>query len=341
MGLDAAAFSPKEFGLAIQAEATIGTQVTTGMTRVNVDSVEMPGFNLTQVMEARSGSSGRLSDADDVFVSDKGTVKEISFSGICDTVVLPLLIQNSLATAISSDVTTITSSYTPAELENGEASGIQKTFTLAILAPTTTSDASPAVATNRNMCFPGCTITSLSITGSMDDESGRLKFSATAQTGYQATYNQGSVTVSTAYGGTFYSLATLSGAKTIAGATDSVVQSFSLNIENPSFYSGQSDNNGNPDAIARAIPELNIGMDATVKYDDNTAGYMNAYKSGSNAATLLCNDSGLSQNGTTFGFEAANGRITSVGFNEANAMMLDVSTKFVVSGSTDFFAIHT
>jgi hypothetical protein len=175
----------------------------------------------------------------------------------------------------------------------------------------------------------------------MDDESGRLKFTATAQTGYQATYNQGSVVVDNAYGTTFYSLATLSGAKTIAGAQNSVIQSFSLNIDNPYFYSGQSDANGNPDTRARAIPEINIGMDATVKYDDNTAGYMNTYKAGTNVATLLCNDTGLSENGTTFGFEAANGRITSVGFNEANAMMLDVNTKFVVSGSANFFAIHT
>ena len=66
MALDGAAFSPKEFGLDIQAEAAIGTGVVSGMTRVNVDSVEMPGFNLTQVLDARSGSSGRVADIDDV-----------------------------------------------------------------------------------------------------------------------------------------------------------------------------------------------------------------------------------------------------------------------------------
>ena len=81
MALDGAAYSPKEFGLAIQAETTIGTAITSGMTRVNVDSVEMPGFNLTQVIEARSGSSGRVADVDDAFIDSKGTVKEITFSG--------------------------------------------------------------------------------------------------------------------------------------------------------------------------------------------------------------------------------------------------------------------
>ena len=72
MSLDGAAFSPKEFGLAIKAESTIGSKVVTGMTRMNVDSVEMPSFNLTQVLEARSGSSGRLTHTEDVFIDDKG-----------------------------------------------------------------------------------------------------------------------------------------------------------------------------------------------------------------------------------------------------------------------------
>ena len=60
MALDGAAFSPKEFGLAIQAEAAIGTGVVSGMTRVNVDSVEIPGFNLTQVIERVAGPAVEL-----------------------------------------------------------------------------------------------------------------------------------------------------------------------------------------------------------------------------------------------------------------------------------------
>ena len=132
MALDGAAFSPKEFSLAIQLEANIGTAVVNSMTRVNVDSVEMPGINLTQVMEARSGSSGRVTDADDVFIDSKGTVKEINFSGVFDTVISDLLVQNACAVAAVSDMVAVSSSYTPPELETGASSGIEKTFTISI-----------------------------------------------------------------------------------------------------------------------------------------------------------------------------------------------------------------
>ena len=51
MALDGAAYSPKEFQLAIVAESTIGTANVSSMNLVNVDSVEMPNFYLTQVLD--------------------------------------------------------------------------------------------------------------------------------------------------------------------------------------------------------------------------------------------------------------------------------------------------
>ena len=348
MSLDGAAFSPKEFGLAIKAESTIGSKVVTGMTRMNVDSVEMPSFNLTQVLEARSGSSGRLTHTEDVFIDDKGTVKEISFSGVFDTVTANIILQNALTTEkdSSSNIITVPITYSATELQTGASSGVNKSFTVAILSPSTGS--------NRMMVFKGCVVSQLTITGDMTNESGRLRYSCTMRTGYKAEYNS-TATAGTDYGSTFYSLATLSGAKTIAGAADSVIQSFSLNIENPAEFVGQHNSDGDPEAIVRSIPELAITLDATVKYDDNTAGLMNTMQSknvnsGTNSlqmGTLLCTHDALTNGSTSFGFEAPHGQITSVGFNEANAMMIDVSSKFVanpVTGArtehTTFFAIH-
>ena len=333
MALDGAAFSPKEFGLAIQAEAAIGTGVVSGMTRVNVDSVEMPGFNLTQVLDARSGSSGRVADIDDVLIDEKGTVKEITFSGVLTTDVAALLIQNCIAKEDSSNIVTIAYDYQPPELQTGDSSSITiaDTITICLINPSTGS--------NQNMVFKGCVISSLTITGDMGDESGRLKFTATAKTGYAGAYNQAAPTVTT-YNTTFYSLATLSGVKTIAGCDDSVIQSFSLTIDNPAEFVGQNDANGNPDAIVRAVPEIAVTLDATVKYDVNTGGLMNSMVTGANADALLCTHDALSNASTTFGFQAGYGKITDVSYNEANAMMLDVSTKFVASGTTALFAIH-
>ena len=191
------------------------------------------------------------------------------------------------------------------------------------------------------MIFPGCTISSLQITGDMGNESGRLRFSATARTGYIAEFNQAAPTVA-AYGDNtgFYSLATFSGAKTIAGCADSVIQSFSLNIENPSEFVGQADSNGNPEAIVRAVPEISATLDATIKYDANTSGLMNSMNTGADAPTLLCTHDALSNASTTFGIQGDEARITSLAYNEANAMMIDVSTKFVAGASGNVLQIH-
>jgi hypothetical protein len=337
MALDGAAYSPKEFQLAIVAESTIGTANVSSMNLVNVDSVEMPNFNLTQVLDVRSGSSGRVFDVDDALTDEKGVTKEITFSGVFDQTVAPFLVQNCIGLAAVSDVTTIPATYTPPELETGDNSSvtIADTITIAVIAPATSGG-------NRSIIFPGCTITSLSISGDMANESGRLRFTATARTGYISSFTQAAPSTPTAYGTSYYSLATLAGTakKTIAGAEDCVIQSFSLNLENPSEYVGQNDANGNPEAIVRAVPEISATLDATVKYDNQTAEFPTTMKAGTTVISNLANDATIAD-ATSFGFIGSYGKITSVAYNEANAMMYDVSVKFGASGGNAMLAITT
>ena len=337
MALDGAAYSPKEFQLAIVAESTIGTANVSSMNLVNVDSVEMPNFNLTQVLDVRSGSSGRVFDVDDALTDEKGVTKEITFSGVFDQTVAPFLVQNCIGLAAASDVTTIPATYTPPELETGDNSSvtIADTITIAVIAPATSGG-------NRSIIFPGCTITSLSISGDMANESGRLRFTATARTGYISSFTQAAPSTPTAYGTSYYSLATLAGTakKTIAGAEDCVIQSFSLNLENPSEYVGQNDANGNPEAIVRAVPEISATLDATVKYDNQTAEFPTTMKAGTTVISNLANDATIAD-ATSFGFIGSYGKITSVAYNEANAMMYDVSVKFGASGANAMLAITT
>ena len=349
MALDGASFSPKEFKLAISStgEATQGTAKTDALFAVNIDSLEMPSFNLTQVLDVRSGTDGRVADITDAFTDEKGVSKEISFSGILDSQILPILLENCIARANDTSVITIPSTYEPPALATGATSQNQiHTLTLHLSLPATT-DASSGTDTH-SMTFPGCTITSLQITGDMGNESGRLRFSATAKTGYITTFSTAEVTP-TAYTSNFFSLATLagSGLKTIAGAKDCVIQSFSLNFENPSEYVGQHDSNGNPEAIVRAVPEIAVTLDATVKYDNNnaageqtTAEYQTAMKANTTVATSLHNHASAIASATGFGFEGAFGKITNVAFNEANAMMVDVSKKFFASGSNPMLKIR-
>ena len=337
MALDGAAYSPKEFQLAFVAESTIGTANVSSMQLVNIDSIEMPNFNLTQVLDARSGSSGRVFDVDDAHIDEKGVAKEITFSGVFDATVAPFLVQNCIGLVESSDVVTIPAAYTPPELETGDNSSvtIADTITIAVIAPATSGG-------NRSIIFPGCTITNLTISGDMANESGRLKFSATAKTGYISSFTQAAPSSPSAYGTSFYSLATLAGTakKTIAGAEDCVIQSFSLNLENPSEYIGQNDANGNPEAIVRAVPEISATLDATVKYDNQTAELPTTMKAGTTVISNLANHATIGS-ATRFGFIGSYGKITSVAYNEANAMMYDVSTKFGASGANAMLAIRT
>ena len=351
MALDGTAFSPKQFKLAIGStgESTTGNAKTDALIAVNIDSLEMPNFNLTQFMDVRSGTAGRVADIDDAFISELGTTKEISFSGVFDASVAPYLLQNCIGAAESSDITSIPFNYTPPALATGTTSqAIQHTTTIHITAPNTT-DASDGADTH-SMTFPGCTITSLSITGDMANESGRLKFSATARTGYIATFSTAAISPASAYGTSYYSLATLagSGLKTIAGATDCVVQSFTLNLENPSEYVGQNDANGNPESIVRAVPEIAATLDATVKYDNNnaagtqtTAEYQTAMKAGTTVATKFHNHASALASASGFGLEALFGKITNVAYNEANAMMVDVSVKLFASSSGHVLQVKT
>ena len=337
MALDGAAYSPKEFQLAIKIDSTIGVQSSTGsMNLVNVDSVEMPNFNLTQVLDTRSGSSGRVFDVDDALTDEKGVTKEITFSGVFDTTVAPLLLQNCVGKAESSDVVTIAYNYTPPELETGDSSSITiaDTITIAVIAPATSGG-------NRSIVFPGCTITALSISGDMANESGRLRFTATARTGFISSFTQAAPTP-TVYGTSYYSLATLAGTvkKTIAGAEDCVIQSFSLNLENPSEYVGQGDASGNPEAIVRAVPEISATLDATVKYDNQTAELPTTMKAGTTVISNLANHATIAS-ASSFAFIGSYGKITSVAYNEANAMMYDVSVKFGASGSNAMLAVRT
>lgn len=345
MALDGQAFSPKQFQLAMQGEAAIGTADIDGnMNLVNIDSIEMPNLNLTQVFDVRSGSGGRVADADDVLIDEKGVTKEITFSGVFDTTIAPVLLGNVCGGAtVATDLITVPYNYQPAELQTGASGDATKTLTLAVVNPKTSVD-NGSNYVNRSMIFPGCVITSLAISGDMSNESGRLRFTATARTGYISDFDEADPSVAsafTAYGSSYYSLATMSAGvkRTIAGAGDSVIQSFSLNIENPAEFVGQS-TNGNPDAIVRAVPELSVTLDATVKYDSNTASYFEAHKANSDVVSNVANHATIAD-ATSFGFIGSYGRITNVAYNEANAMMLDVSTKFFASSTNPLIAITT
>ena len=333
MALDGQALSPKEFLLAFKPETTIGTANTSSMNLLNVDSVSSPSLNLSQVLDVRNGV-GRTAKVADAFTEEKGTRKEISFAGTADSTTLPLLLQAVTTTAVGSSPASydVAYNYTQPELQigTGSISDNLHTFTVAI--------SHPEAGNDHSMIFKGCVLTSLNITGSMGTESGRIKISGTWATGSQGTYEQAKPTSMTAYNSTNYSMTQWTAKTTCAGIADCVISDISLTLENPAEFVGFNAS-GDPQAIVRAVPELGVAFDATVKADDNTSGFHNLHKAGGTSASFELSNHATWSSATTFGIKMANGTISAVDFNEANAMFYNVSVKGLASTSGDLIQI--
>jgi len=327
---DTAAYSPKQFQLAFVGESIVGTKNVTSMQLINVDSVELPGLNPTQVFDVRSGS-GRTLKSGDVYIDEDLSDKEISFSGTADTTVLPLLLRNitnadqrgaSAGTYPAAYV--VPDSFEPAEMKNGTTSSdINNTATVAVLSPESTGD----------IVFPGCRLTSLSISGDMGTETGRIKISGTWKTKFTAVTGQ-NVTSPSAYGSTYYNMNSMSTTKTVAGASSLLMQSFSLNIENPAEYLGYETESAKqePEVIAIAIPEISATCDATFKYDSGSVGLDATFAAGT-AGLLHLSDNANWHSATTFGIYSKKSYITSLAYSESAAMMMDVSLKLAADSA--------
>ena len=90
---------------------------------------------------------------------------------------------------------------------------------------------------------------------------------------------------------------------------------------------------------AQLAAELGVAFDATVKADDNTSGFHTLHKAGGTSASFELSNHATWSSASTFGIKMANGTISAVDFNEANAMFYNVSVKGLASTSGDLIQI--
>jgi len=339
MAISSTAYSPKDFQLAIIAESVAGTAVTASMSLVNIDSIELPSLNPTQVTDVRHGT-GRTLKQVDTFTTNKVTVKEISFSGIADSTILPILLQNitqdtsDASVPDNDDLYEILNNYEPASiaLDGTESSTTyaNKTLTVAIDNP----------ASGYSMIFKGCVLTSLTINGDIGEESGRIKFSGTFKTGMVPDLSASSPTFSggTAHFNNNYFMTDFTTTK-VAGVADCVLKSFSLTIENDAQFMG-FDSTGNYEVLQRALPEVIVTCDSVVKYDGNTQGLVESFETQSIGDSSGHVDIDL-QGTSTIGIDINNTLLTDVSFSEEEAMFLSISQKGMAdaTGTNKFFSI--
>ena len=336
MAINANAYSPKQFSFLIAEQDDWGTinpdsgaSPDNAWLAVDVDSIGSPSLNLNQVLDPRSGS--RVLQATDFYQEKLVRVIEFSVSGTATTEVLDLLLGN------------ITQGDTVPYLIT--SAGAVQNMTSATANQTANqllSVAYKSPASGHAMGFKDVFCTAISFNGDAGTEGGRIKFSATFKTGSAPIMNQADIAIDTAISSNnYYMSAWDADDRIIAGHSNVLVNSFTLNIENDVVFAGPCSTGYES---ASRVGEVSATADFNVKYDDNTdvlfENFTDQVTGASEGATLMATDDTPSDG--EFEFKLASSVITSVALSEGDMMAVDVSVKAVGAGigsSTALFEI--
>ncbi len=330
MSISTAAHSPKEFQFLIAEQDDFGQLEAGGgnsYEAVDVDSVGSPSLNPVQVLDVKNGS--RVLQKEDFFQDVKTSIKELSVSGTVNRNVLDMLLANITGEAegSASSVYTFASDAVTQSIGVGATSQADKLLSIVIKSPESTTD----------MSFKDCVVTSLTINGDIGTEGGRVKFSATFQTGSVVhDLLDAATTVDVPFNASSNLLMTgwASAYRQVYGVAHLVMNNFSLTLDNPATFTGVTSNGY--EVISRA-GEFSATLDVGVKYDTTSKTFFNLLNlqtqesATGSQATLLNHQSALAAD--NFGISMPKSIITNVSFNESDIMMLDLSVKAVGDGS--------
>ena len=330
MAISTSAYSPKGFQVLIAEQDAFGTIEASGGNAyhaLDVDSVGSPSLNPVQVLDPRAGS--RVLQATDFFQDNKTSVKEISVSGTATTGALDMLLENIIGEAegTAGGVYSFLSNRAVQQIGTGDGSLVGTALSVVIKS---------AFGTNADLSFKDCVVTSLSLNGDTGTEGGRIKFSATFQTGsIVEDLTDAATTVDTPFTAASENYLMSSWTdpvyRQIAGVNNLLLSSFALALENPASFHGVTTNGYE---LCTRAGEFSATLDTTVKYDDNTEDMFEVFNNqatgASKGATILNDDGTLAD--TKFGISFPASILTNVSFNEGDIMMLDLSVKAVGSG---------
>ena len=336
MAINSSAYSPKQFSFLIAEQddwgtinADSGASPDNSWLAVDVDSVGSPSLNLNQVLEPRNGS--RILQATDFFQEKLVRVIELSVSGTATTEVLDLLLGN------ITQGDTVPYLITSAGAVQNMTSATENQTANQLL-----SVAYKSPASGHAIGFKDVFCTAISFNGDAGTEGGRIKFSATFKTGSAPIMNQADIAIDTAITANNYYMSSWDADdRIIAGHSNVLVNSFTLNIENDVVFAGACSTGYES---ASRVGEVSATADFNVKYDDNTdvmfENFTDQVTGASEGATLMATDTSPSDG--EFEFKLSGSVITNVAFSEGDMMALDVSVKAVGAGigsSTALFEI--
>lgn len=322
MAISAQVYDPQQFKVAVVAETTVGSANTTSMQLLNVTDLFSMSRDVVQVIEPRTGRSGRVKRQEDVYTNDAGSrATTVTLPIILDTTVDTLLYENLIGAKTSTLPASITLGYdyNPTEMKHGDTaiSDNIHTLTLALISP----------ETNESIIIPGCCVTEMTTSMDMGTENGRRMANVTFMSYYRPADGASAPTGMSNYGSTFRYLYNFNAKKTIGGA-DVVLSKFEFTISNPLNVNGFQGTNGDPEVLTRGIPSVVVTGTAGIKYDANTASLWEKFRAGTASDIILANDATWAD--ATFGIQAFNGFITSdPSLNAAeHGVFQDVSFEF-------------
>ena len=334
MSKSAKAFSPKEFSCWVKAESAAGTSVLgTSMLQLDVDSVSYPSLNITQALDLRNGSRV-LKDAD-FFQDNTLRVVELSISGTMHEDAGHQLLMQNICNDYSGNPA-VSATYTPPDIsyEDGDGSastnataGDTMTVVIAGADETNPGTGNVQLSNTRNLVFSGMICTNFVLTADAGTEGGRVKFSATLQSGKKPTFNDATTCGGTYYVGTDTKSFNTSSEHLCAGL-EVVMSNFTVTLDNPATFYGMYASGY--EGVTRGA-EFAVTFDTQVKYDSVTKDLVHTFdtQTGAIAANLF-----EFTNNNAFGVDIDNGVLTNVAYSEGDLMMLDVSGKATSDGST-------
>ena len=332
------------------------------MYRLDIEGVTLPTFSPNQEFEMRTGT-GRVAEFGSMFSSSKGVTTEFSLSGRVTMQDLPILMENVLAQAATSNnnLFEVASGYSPSTFKHGDATGatvFNKTLTVMFVAPTAAD----------SYQIPGCVCTSLQLSADMGTASGRYDYSATFTSRYKPVKSSdsvsGAIELSTNLGSTNMFLSDQSTKDMNIMAVDGtdytsinpIFNTFSLTIESPSIGLGSQGSDAEPEVFARAVPEMNITVAGSLKYDTETDKLLEAHRDGAQTSymQLILNNRAITSNletlgsiaipahnDQTFGVIVPKAKLISASVGSGDVATLDFEAKVTDPGSNKIIHIAT
>lgn len=335
MSKSAKAFSPREFTCWIKGESAAGTSVIgTSMFQLDVDSVSYPTLNVTQALDQRNGA--RVLKNADFFQDNTLRVVELSLSGTMHEDTGHQLLMQNICNDYSGNPE-VSPTYTPPNItyEDGDGSagananaGDTMTVVIAGADETNPGTGNVQVSNSRNLVFPGMICTNFVLSADAGTEGGRVKFTATLQSGKKPVLND-----ATACGGTYYlgdnTKSFNTSTEHLVAGLEVVMSNFTVTLDNPAAFYGMCGTGY--EGVTRGA-EFAVTFDTQVKYDSVTKDLVHTFDT--QGSTIIAENLFQFTNNNAFGVDIDNGVLTNVAYSEGDLMMFDVSGKATSDGST-------